>query len=118
MPLEPVVLPTPTIAVACGEHHTMLLTAAGDVYTLGSNREGQLGCGEGTAAAPPSTPVLAAGPSAADPAARARVVAIAAGARHSLALTEDGGLGGRRLQSAAWGTALLLYGEGGRARWR
>ena len=32
--------------VACGRHHTLVLTASGAAYGLGRNVEGQLGCGE------------------------------------------------------------------------
>lgn len=96
--LEPVLLPAPAAAVAAGEHHSLVLTAGGDVYSWGSNREGQLGVGaRGDAAAP----TLVAGPSsaAAEPAARRRIVAIAAGARHSVAVNDGG-------QVLAWGWNL------------
>lgn len=34
---------SPIIQIACGLHHTVLLTLAGEVFTFGSNQFGQLG---------------------------------------------------------------------------
>lgn len=49
-PLAPakVTIPSssPIIQVSCGLHHTVLLTAAGEVFTFGSNQYGQLGTGD------------------------------------------------------------------------
>lgn len=49
-PLSPhkVVLPTnsPVCDIACGMHHTVVLTLTGEVFTFGSNQYGQLGTGD------------------------------------------------------------------------
>lgn len=37
---------SPVIQVACGLHHTVVLTLAGEVFTFGSNQYGQLGTGD------------------------------------------------------------------------
>lgn len=91
--LLPVPLPAPVAAVAAGEHHTLVLTATGDVYAFGSNREGQIGVpGAGEHA---DKPVLAMGPSAGGEA----VTVVAAGARHSLTVGASG-------RVYAWGCSL------------
>ena len=82
--LLPLEIPSPVTAVAAGEHHSLILTATGDVYALGSNREGQLGVS--SASTESAQPVLVLGPATGSEA----VVAIAAGARHSIALTASG----------------------------
>ncbi|KAF6200669.1 hypothetical protein GE061_005112 [Apolygus lucorum] len=48
LPPARVQLPTdsPVVQVACGLHHTVVLTQSGDVYTFGSNSYGQLGVGD------------------------------------------------------------------------
>ncbi len=86
-------VPSPVKQVACGEHHTLLLTEDGDCYAFGSNREGQLG--NPTAGAESNKPVLAAGPGAGTDA----ITVIAAGARHSVALTASGSI-------LSWGCSL------------
>lgn len=49
-PLAPQVLQlpsaSPVVQVACGLHHTVVLTLAGEVFTFGSNQYGQLGSGD------------------------------------------------------------------------
>lgn len=49
-PLPPakVALPTssPVIQIACGLHHTVVLTQNGEAFTFGSNQHGQLGTGD------------------------------------------------------------------------
>lgn len=87
-------LPVPITSVAAGEHHTLLLSACGEVYGFGSNSEGQLG-GAGVDSADPGAAVAIAGPGAGTDS----IKAIAAGARHSLAVTEAG-------RVLAWGWAL------------
>lgn len=87
-------LPVPITSVAAGEHHTLLLSACGELYGFGSNSEGQLG-GAGVDCADPGAAVAIAGPGAGTDS----IKAIAAGARHSLAVTETG-------QVLAWGWAL------------
>lgn len=37
---------SPVIQIACGLHHTVVLTKNGDVFTFGSNQYGQLGTGD------------------------------------------------------------------------
>lgn len=48
LPPAPVALPytSPVVQIACGLHHTVVLTQAGEVYTFGSNIYGQLGVGD------------------------------------------------------------------------
>ena len=67
--------------IATGFSHNLALTADGSVYAWGRNAEGQLGDGSDS---PRSTPVEITLPS------DTRVEQIAAGAHHSVALTEDG----------------------------
>lgn len=49
-PLPPsrIIIPSssPVIQIACGLHHTVVLTTAGEVFTFGSNQYGQLGTGD------------------------------------------------------------------------
>ena len=71
------------VSVAAGYSHSLALTSEGRVLAWGSNSSGQLGTGGGNSSVPvavDTTGVLA----------RKRVVAIAAGYNHSLALTSDG----------------------------
>ncbi|MCE9623173.1 MAG: RCC1 repeat-containing protein [Actinomycetia bacterium] len=71
------------IAIAGGERHTLALKADGTLWTFGSNDSGQLGTATNSGNANPNptpTQVLSG------------VTAIAAGARHSLALKSDGTL--------------------------
>lgn len=37
---------SPVVQIACGLHHSVVLTMAGEVYTFGSNQYGQLGTGD------------------------------------------------------------------------
>ena len=92
--LMSIALPAPATAVSAGEHHTLILTALGDVLALGSNREGQLGVSSiPTESNAEAVHVL--GPtSGSEP-----IIAIAAGARHSLAITASG-------QLFSWGCSL------------
>lgn len=48
LPPQRLVLPTnsPVVQIACGLHHTVVLTLAGEVFTFGSNQYGQLGTGD------------------------------------------------------------------------
>lgn len=89
-----------------GEHHSLALSASGDVFAWGSNAEGQLGAGTGAASA---APVVVAGPGsgARDAGPLQPVTAIAAGARHSLAVNSQG-------QCLAWGWGL--HGQCGTGR--
>ena len=77
------------VDVACGDNHTLLLTASGRVVSFGLGARGQLGHGStGDAATPKPVRGQLEG---------RRVVAIAAAGDHSLALCEDGRL-------FAWGS--------------
>jgi len=83
----------PVVSVVCGDSHSVALTAAGRVYAWGYNYYGQLGNGLNT------TSTL---PVAVSALASETVVAVAAGANFSLALTDDG-------KVYAWGSNS--YGE-------
>jgi autotransporter-associated beta strand protein len=70
--------------VAAGESHSLAVDDAGNVYGWGSNLEGQLG--PGVSAGVQRTPVWISSGSLSG----AKVVSIAAGSGHSIALTADG----------------------------
>ena len=78
----------PVTQVVTGAFHTLVLTASGQVYAFGDNRDGQLGNSTNveTEKANP-TPTLVTLPGEVGP-----VSQIAAGAEHSLALTSSGQL--------------------------
>ena len=67
-------------AVACGLHHTLLLSTSGQVFAFGSNSHGQLGVGD---LAPRGAPAPV-------PRIGEKVVRVAAGSYHSVALTVTG----------------------------
>lgn len=48
LPPAPIALPytCPVVQIACGLHHTVVLTQGGEVFTFGSNIYGQLGIGD------------------------------------------------------------------------
>lgn len=96
--LEPVAIPVPVVQVAAGEHHSLALGSNGDVYAWGANREGQLGTGSTTDS---TAPVLVLGPSSKHREATLSrpFTAIAAGARHSVAVNDQGAV-------VAWGWNL------------
>ncbi len=81
-PVEVASLPDGLRMIAAGEQHTCVLTAAGGVKCWGSNRDGQLGDGTTDAR---SKPVSVTGLDHG-------VAAIAAGWRHTCALTAAGGV--------------------------
>ncbi len=72
------------VQVAAGREFTLVLTSGGQLYTFGSDVEGQLGDGGSTSRATPEAIAL--------PGATGPPVQIAAGAYHSLVLTETGQL--------------------------
>ncbi|WP_018218827.1 RCC1 domain-containing protein [Salinispora vitiensis] len=78
---------TAVAAVAAGERHSLALTSAGTILAWGSNDDGQLGNGTTVSSSEPVPVRLPAG---------IRVVAVAVGANHSVALTSTGSL-------LAWG---------------
>lgn len=71
----------PVIQICCGQHHTVVLTKYGKVFTFGGNRKGQLGDGQLTSSTNSFEP----------PQLRHRpVVAIACGESHNAILTMGG----------------------------
>jgi alpha-tubulin suppressor-like RCC1 family protein len=74
------------ISVTASAHHTLLLTRDGSVWAFGDGSGGRLGLGDSAAHAvtPKLVPFFAAS--------RLRVISIAAGERHSLAITAGGAL--------------------------
>lgn len=70
---------SPVIQIACGLHHTLVLTTAGEVFTFGSNQFGQLGTGDLQSVA---SPVLLKIPDTASQ--------VAAGSNHTVILTSKG----------------------------
>jgi E3 ubiquitin-protein ligase MYCBP2 len=93
MPPGRLVLPAPDLkiaAIACGLHHTLLLTTTGRVIAFGFNSHGQLGVGD---LVPRVAPVFVGGLSSLgkeELEEEEKVVRIAAGAYHSVALTAAG----------------------------
>nr|XP_050858898.1 X-linked retinitis pigmentosa GTPase regulator [Vespula vulgaris] len=79
-------LPTTAIHIACGGHHTLILTESGNVYCVGSNASGQLGMGTNVTEIP--TPKLLSRDALQDQS----IVKIACGESHSAVLTESGKL--------------------------
>lgn len=84
-------------AVAAGKHHTVLCTSAGEVFSCGSNRHGQLGYAVDSQPTPRRVSSL-----------RQRVVAVAAASKHSVAVTAGGDV-------YTWGCNVL--GQVGAAGW-
>jgi alpha-tubulin suppressor-like RCC1 family protein len=84
--LWPIKIALPTLfsptAIVAGGFHSVAITADGQCYAWGGNDSGQLGDGTTTDSA---TPVRVLFPSSVT-----RVKALAAGARHNLAITNDG----------------------------
>ena len=76
------------VAIAAGYYHNLALDSTGEVWVWGDDNDGQLGDGSGASAQENSPEHL----SALDPVTGSgvQVVAIAAGAYHSLALKSDG----------------------------
>lgn len=82
-PLPPlrVNLPTssPVVQIACGMHHTVVLTLAGECFTFGSNQYGQLGTGSLQAQQEPFAVKVS-----------GAISQIAAGSNHTVLLTSHG----------------------------
>lgn len=82
-PLAPqhLVLPSnsPVVQIACGLHHTVVLTLTGEVFTFGSNQYGQLGTGDLQAVSGPVQVKV-----------QGAVSQIAAGSNHTVLLTHKG----------------------------
>jgi alpha-tubulin suppressor-like RCC1 family protein len=72
------------IQIACGEHHSLVLTDKGYLYAWGRGFEGQLGIS--------NTIEVAATPSFVKYFHKKTVASIAAGSFHSIAITEEGDL--------------------------
>jgi len=80
--------PQPRPQIICGNNHTLALDADGDVYAWGHNVYGQLGLGIKPNGNPDKDPRNT--PTKIPALDNPTVIAIAAGANHSLALTSDG----------------------------
>ncbi|XP_018046715.1 PREDICTED: X-linked retinitis pigmentosa GTPase regulator [Atta colombica] len=81
--------------VACGRAHTLICTGAQKIFACGSNQEGQLGRENSMIGDSSSSPILVYDCGLAGP----RIVQLAAGSHHSMALTSDG-------EVVAWGSNL------------
>ncbi|XP_076686712.1 uncharacterized protein LOC143378686 isoform X2 [Andrena cerasifolii] len=81
--------------VACGRAHTLICTGSQKIFACGSDQEGQLGRGTSAIGDSSSSPVLVYDSGRAG----SKIVQIAAGSHHSLALTSDG-------RVFAWGSNL------------
>lgn len=87
----------PVKAVVCGQYHSLALTAKGDVYGWGYNRNYELGVGDNMdRVLPQAIPTLSGKP----------VTEVYAGGYHSMALTHDG-------QLYSWG--LNTFGQLGQS---
>ncbi|XP_018404894.1 PREDICTED: X-linked retinitis pigmentosa GTPase regulator [Cyphomyrmex costatus] len=81
--------------VTCGRAHTLICTGTQKIFACGSNQEGQLGRENSVIGDSSSSPILVYDCGLAGP----RIVQLAAGSHHSMALTSDGGV-------VAWGSNL------------
>jgi RCR-type E3 ubiquitin transferase len=83
-PLAPgkVIIPSnsPVVQISCGLHHTVVLTAAGEVFTFGSNQYGQLGTGNLEPTSSPYQVKIPAGMAG----------QVAAGSNHTVVLSSNG----------------------------
>ena len=81
----------PVVAAAAGHFHTLCLTRDGEVWAFGRNDRAQCGLGAGAGPAAPTPRWLASlSPDAPGGDDRGPVTALAAGARHSIAVTANG----------------------------
>jgi alpha-tubulin suppressor-like RCC1 family protein len=82
----PVVTPSSTpVAVAAGGNHSLIVTAAGEVFACGDNTYGQL-------AQPAAIASLGTWSEVIFPGLSTKIVSVVAGADHNLAVDEDGGV--------------------------
>lgn len=81
-------------AVACGDTHTLVATAEGEVYSFGRNISGQLGLGHAADSLAPQLVEALSGK---------RVVGVAAGAEHSVCCTDEG-----EVYAWGWGTYYCI----------
>ena len=81
----------PVVAAAAGHFHTLCLTRGGEVWAFGRNDRAQCGLGAGAGPAAPTPRWLASlSPDAPGGDDRGPVAAVAAGPRHSIAVTANG----------------------------
>ncbi|WMV42535.1 hypothetical protein MTR67_035920 [Solanum verrucosum] len=92
------------IALAAGEAHTLALTANGDVYSWGRGTFGRLGTASETDHLFPARINFDS-----DGDKRVKIVAIAAGAYHSLAVSDDGSVWGWGYNVCILERSLDLY---------
>ncbi len=78
----PVIVASNVVAVAVGVYHSLFVKTDGTLWAMGDNNEGQLGNGNASGNNPNPTPINVA----------SNVVAVAAGAHHSLFVKTDGTL--------------------------
>lgn len=81
-PLEVSTLPERIVAVAAGNRHTLALAESGNVWSWGCNQRGQLGLGKEIEQSAEPKPIASLVGN--------KIVRIAAGAEHSLAVSESG----------------------------
>ena len=110
----------PIVSVSAGHHHTLCVTAGGELWAFGRNDAGQCGVG---ADAPRviSAPawIAALSPDAPGNAGAGAIVSVAAGPRHSIAVTSEGAAyawGAAEGASSATATTPPLDGDSGRDR--
>jgi hypothetical protein len=81
---------TEAAAVACGPYHTAVVLTSGELLTCGYNRYGQCGRAGSGASLELLSPASPPSDTSASPSALPRLVAVAVGTHHTLALTSDG----------------------------
>jgi len=101
-----VTCPARVVQVAAGNLHSLVLCADGSLFSCGGGWEGPLGLGH-TMSEERLTPVITLAPSSGQ-----KVVSVAAGAAHSLAITDRGAL-----YSWGWGRLAQLGHEGSRSEY-
>ncbi|KAK0180100.1 hypothetical protein PV327_005776 [Microctonus hyperodae] len=91
----PVLKPEKVTHVSCGRAHTLICTGDQKIFACGSDQESQLGRGQQSVGDSSSSPVLIYDCGLAGP----KIIQVAAGSHHSLALISDGSV-------FAWGSNL------------